>query len=901
MQRETMIGSPRRPRLHLAIELAIVGAFVLAMSLYALWRMDYLDPATAHEVRMTDSTRTAYVAKNIVEGNGYTTNELPAYLLDFYHDRGKLDDAHWVNADRFPFTAYAVAALYVVTGSTGYEVGILGYNLVCFVGFLVLLYWLVRAIWNDRWSAMFALAIALLHPLTYVYLYLKDADMMLLAAGIMLGYYRYLEAPAGTLSWKRSAGFGTLLGWMLLARPNIGMAFILFFGLVVLHRLWTRSREVGLARAVATLARCEGVIAIGAAIWCVPFVIHSMSEWGEPLFSANAIYQRPLGTRFAMQTDTWWKYSDPDQAVTLQTLIEGAPDQLRAKFTTSWLATLKTTVGTWGMEFCLAFGLLGYLARRLAAAGAGPDAAAPASGSPEHARRVRNVAGMVGFAVLINFLVLPLYGWQGYGYRHYLSFFLPLIWLLSGRAVALVAEQAGPAVAAVREHVRAHRSLWLAGALLAFTYWNFGARDQIYNQLFVTTGRFIAKHWLISCLLAIVLVWPRILFGGRTLPRVAIVLGLLVFGRYTPNLEIKGNNLSWFPADPKVWDVLRERKGLVMSLAMQGEVNWVSDRRNIPAPENVLHTYSLRFDHGLEVEDLYIESADITLDPSYGVFHYSAPGFESYQRMQRHQGRLPGYQLVFHAESEKGNPRFKLRARPKASTVWRLVDRDAAIAMGRSPDRIELGNVANIVYTTHGWGEYYTLEGKPAVAATDVSRRRYQYTKWKPYEDSSVSFFLDDRRPTSLDLEVYATHPTTLELFWNLDLYAYDRAKDRPAHALGTHKLTRTGWQRIHIELPPGITRKGLNKLGFRASGFVALDTCALDPSAAGCSLRLITGPSSSSPPIADPADGDVPAAPERPDVQVVAAPVGERREQTSLFAGTLELHYDPTPPLAAP
>src|SRR5690349_6679596 len=117
----------KRPsgRLSVGLELCAVAAIVLVVALYALWRMDYLSPATAHHVRMTDSTRTAYVAKNIVEGRGYTTNELPAFLLDFYDDSGKLHDEHWVNADRFPFTAYAVAALYTVTGSTDYEVGIL--------------------------------------------------------------------------------------------------------------------------------------------------------------------------------------------------------------------------------------------------------------------------------------------------------------------------------------------------------------------------------------------------------------------------------------------------------------------------------------------------------------------------------------------------------------------------------------------------------------------------------------------------------------------------------------------------------------------------------------------------------------------------------------------------------
>src|SRR6267142_1097159 len=92
------------------LELAICTLLVLVISLNALRRMEYLGD-TAETIRMTDASRNALVARNIVEGNGYTTNDLPAALVDFYDQRGKLHDEHWVNADRFPFASYATAAL----------------------------------------------------------------------------------------------------------------------------------------------------------------------------------------------------------------------------------------------------------------------------------------------------------------------------------------------------------------------------------------------------------------------------------------------------------------------------------------------------------------------------------------------------------------------------------------------------------------------------------------------------------------------------------------------------------------------------------------------------------------------------------------------------------------------
>jgi hypothetical protein len=831
-------ASVRSPRFRGVVELAVVAAVVLGLALYALWRMDYLSADTAHHVRMTDSTRTAYVAKNIAEGRGYTTNELPAFLLEFYDHAGKLDDARWVNADRFPFTAYAVAALYTVTGSRSPAVGILGYNLICFVGFFVLLYWLVRTVWNDRWAAVFAVTLALLHPLTYVYLYLKDADMLLLTTGVLACFWRYFERPASELSWKRALGLGTLLGWLYLARPNIGSAFILYLGLVMLRRLWIERRERGLVRAIGAVARREGVVVAALLLWCLPFVIHSLSEWGQPFFSANAIYQRPLGTRFSMGTDTWWKYSDPSFGITLQTLIDGAPGELRAKFTTSWLATLKTTIGTWGMEFVLAAGMLAYQARRAAATDP-----AITDDDRAHAARVRRLAAMVGFVVLVNFLVLPLYGSHHYGYRHYLSFFLPLIWLCAGGAIARIVQLLGPTWAAAKVRFGERAGLVVAVVVVLIVVWNVGRPAQDANQLFVATARAMSRHWLVTPILLALVIWHRTILRVPVFPRTVIALTILVIARYVPNLETKRLNLNWFPADTRVWDVLREREGLVMSFAMQGEVNWVSDRRNIPAPESILHTYSFLFDHRLEVEDVYVESADVMLDPWDGVFYYAAPGFESYARMQRYHGRLPGYQEVFHAASMKGYPEYRIKPRFKASTVWRLVDRDAVQAMGRSPDRIELGDVADVVYTTHGWGEYVAIDGKAVVAATDVTNRRYRRFRDKPFEDTSVSFFLDDRQPTSVEIDIYATHPTTLEFYWNLDLYAYDRPVDRGAHAVGTYPVTSLGWQTVRLTIPPGVSRRGLNKLGFRAATFQPLVVCPAVYNETACAAAYVPEP----------------------------------------------------------
>ena len=865
--------SPRRRVV--AVEVLVCAVLLVAIAFFAMWKMDYLTPGHLHQLRMTDNSRSAYVAKNLVEGKGYTTSELPAFMVDFYDHQHKLDRTDWPNADRFPFTTCAIAALYFVTGSTSWQVGIVGYNFLCFILLYALLYWLARTVWNDRWAALGTLGLALLHPLAYVYpLFMKDADMLALTTGVMAAAYRYYTRPDDRMSWKLAVVWGTLLGWLFLDRPNVGGALALYVAGIAVRRLWRLRREQGGIAALREVLRGEGLVLIVVGLWAIPFAIYSISEWGSPFFTANAMYQMPLGTRFAMETDTWYKYSEPGKAITLATLAHGAPVQLLTKFTSSWVRTLKVVVRSFAGDLALALGLLAWFSRKSPGGSDTPEARSE--------RAVYLVARMVGFAVLCNFLVLPLYGYQNYPYRSYLAFFTPLVWLLGGRAIVLLVQLARPSASRAFAWLREHRGAVVLVAIVASLAWNLTARSDDESEVFTRLCRFVGSHWLSSSILLGLLLWGRWL---KRLPRFPVAaVSVLVFSmvRFTPYRTMKRYNLGWFPADESVWDVLRQRDGLVMSFALQGEVNWVSGRRNIPAPENVMHVYSLLFDHRLEVQDLYIESAAAMIGPEDGPFYTAAPGFESYARMERFQAPLPGYEIVFHSATQLAYRKFGVkRPLPKASTVYRLVDPSAVQAMRHSPTVLELGRVEQAVYTTYGWGSYFTVDGRPAVAATDAARRRYTGDPegLKPGEDTATSFFLDERRPDSIDLDVYGIAATKLELFWNLDLYAYDRPEDRRAHAIGTYTLTHPGWQTIHVVIPRGLTRAGLNKLGFRSSSLTAVTMCPSSYTDAACAA-LKEHPTDTATPLVVHADG-------------LGAP---EAMHASLLVGTLSFHYAAEP-----
>jgi hypothetical protein len=883
-------------RLSGLLELAACTLLVAAIACSALRRMDYLSADGSEAIRMTDASRNALVARNIALGNGYSTNDLPAALVDFYDQRGKLHDEHWVNADRFPFASYAIAALYKVTGSTSWVVGILVYALLCFVGFLILLYHCGRSLWDDRYAGLLAVALALLHPYTYMFLYWKDADMLLLTTACMAMLYRYFRLPVGEMRWRFAVVLGTLLAWLFLSRPNLGAPFVLAFGVVTLSRIWRAARGAGAVAAIRRHLGRELLVLLAALAWVLPFVVHSLRTWGSPLFSANNLYQLPLGTRFGMGTDTWWKYTEPGHMPTLGTLMHDGTGELTAKFTSSWVATLKNIAMSYPVEILLACGLVVWLGRRPAA-----DPMAPAP-RPAGDRPARRVASIVLFALILNLAVLPLYGYKDYSYRHYLGFGLPLLWLAGGRALSLLGVQLVAGIRRIATHVGAHRAVYAAVAVVAAVAANAGANDPDAGWAFGRISKLIGAHWVVLVLAIVVVLLRRVLIRPPWFPRITILAFSLVYACYRPNPAMKRVNLVWLTADHRVWNSLQQRTGIVSSFALQGEVAWNTGRKNIPAPEWPMHIYSLAHDHHLAIEDVYLESAGALTSTVDGPFAIAAPGFEGYARLQRWR-TLPGYEVAFHGEVDRGYSMFRIKPHFKASTDFRLSDPAAVAAMMHSPDHIALSDPRQVIYTAFGWGDYYDIDGKPVVAATDITRDRYRAAPDAPYEDTGITFFLDDRRPTSVDVELYAPGAATYHWFWNLDLYAYDRAKDRPAHAVGTTTFEKAGWHTAHLVIPPGVTRAGLNKLGFRAATLRPVVLCPQGMSDETCAAeharRATIEPDASPPPPA------------------VVRPTGLTEiaiTKLAMFASSVELHYEratsaapaptspaPQPPAPAP
>ena len=490
---------------------------------------------------------------------------------------------------------------------------------------------------------------------------------------------------------------------------------------------------------------------------------------------------------------------------------------------------------------------------------------------------------MIVFAVVSNLLVLPLYSYQDYSFRHYLAFGLPLLWIAAGRAVSLLCEHLRPALVTARDHVRAHLAWSLLAIVVAIVGWNLAGASVPDDQprIFGRTGDLLGKHWLGALIVLIVILGRRWILRPPWFPRIALLAFTLVYSCYRPNRAMKRANYGFIALDDKVWDAMRQREGLVSSFALQSEVAWNTDRKNIPAPEWPMHIYSFLYDHQLEVEDLYIESASLMVNS--GPFSGTAPGFEGYARLQVYRA-LPGYQVAFHSDVHRGYPKFRIKPQQKASTVFALTDREAVKRLRQSPQRIVLGDPANVIYTPHGWDRYHVIEDKPVVAATLGTRVRYDAIAEGPWEDSSVTFFVDQRKPTSIDLDIYVAAAGSFRFYWNLDLYRYDPASARAQHLIGTFDAPAAGWHVVKLEVPARLVRTGLNKLGFRAGTFVPSILCPKALTDEGCLANW-----DSRGEVEEELTEGVP-----PRVVRATSATEPQVELASLFAHALEFHYPP-------
>src|SRR5437660_3815346 len=143
---------------------------------------------------LSDHARDALVARNWLEGKGWTTPVLPLYSLNLYRTMGLLAEGPpWRNADRFPLPVVVCAGLMKLLGKSGISAIFLDDRLY-FLLALIALYFLTFNEFRDARAAFLAglLFITNTDIATSIILQKTGSDLFMAVAGL-----------AAILSWLR--------------------------------------------------------------------------------------------------------------------------------------------------------------------------------------------------------------------------------------------------------------------------------------------------------------------------------------------------------------------------------------------------------------------------------------------------------------------------------------------------------------------------------------------------------------------------------------------------------------------------------------------------------------------------------------------------------------------------
>ena len=252
-----------------------------------------------------DGLYTAQVARNILNGDGYRTNEMTLYEVSLYRSRGWLQfGPPWSNAGRFPLPALIRAILFVSFGDN-FFVATYFYSMSFHVLTIALVYIIGLYFFRNRTASFFAALLFTASPLmVFAGINGKETTSDFALFLLLLGATRWWITRPQQKGFHLFA-IGAFVGITYLNRFNLGAidAASLVFLLVML----LRRRKVSLYR----IFRLMSVFLLGFFMAVSPFAAYNFLGFGNPFFSSNALFQTIQFTRPAKFMNPWWKLSYP--------------------------------------------------------------------------------------------------------------------------------------------------------------------------------------------------------------------------------------------------------------------------------------------------------------------------------------------------------------------------------------------------------------------------------------------------------------------------------------------------------------------------------------------------------------------------------------------------------------
>jgi hypothetical protein len=648
-------GDRHRAWLAFAAVLALAAVFLVAVYL-----------PTHGNIANVDGVYEAQVARSLLDGHGYETQELPLYAVYSAHQQGRALAPPWVNSLEFPLPILVQVPLLAASGSSLFA-ATTGFSAACFLAAIGVLYWLAYALFGRLRPTVIATALTATNPLLLTAgLSGKgdSLDLLLFVVGLWL-LVRSAAAPGS--SRRTVAWLGVVTGLSFLAMFSEAIFMGIAFSVVL---AWTTLKAPGggWPRMARTLALYVG----GAVLAVVPVLVAFEAFYREPLPSGNLLLQLVSYTPSVKYMNPWWKLAYPPQADNLYAYVGAYSGQLGTKLlvwggATVWiflglgvpyLLVPFTPVSVWWLPVGFAF----FLAR--------PRAARLGLSGPN--RRLTGIAGWVVASNLgLSVALLSLLS----GTVEYVEYLLPLVFLIG--------------------------ALGLDEALSIFSRWMAARRvSLVRSNTADPTGPAPSSPRRTGL---------RVLISRIGVPVGVAVLLLLPASVSVGLIPLAGAPVSiapnWFTdQDPHALALLQSitGPGQVVVTAEPWNVAWYDHRNALALPEYPDDVYTL-LGLGLNVSAVYVANLNAAFFQDV-----SAPySYDAYVRAATYGYSMDGFSLVYGADTPLG-PTIVLEREPGVPLASLL-----------STSAVPFGSSINAGHLVWGWGSNVDVDGSAANWAGD--------------------------------------------------------------------------------------------------------------------------------------------------------------------------------------
>lgn len=788
----------------------IVLLLITTTLLVFLWKNDIFNFEKSYYLLDNDQSRTALVAKNIAEGNGYTTQLLPLAMIDFYHTNNKLDAQNWENADRFPLTALLIAGLYKLLGTTDYYVGIVVYGIIFFILSALLLYKFSLSITKNYYAAILSVTLMLYYPDIIHTSFFKGADDIFL---VLFSVYFYVTNREKILTGNviDCILLGFLFSLLFLLRMNIGLFFVLavIVDVIIINKL-----KNGSILSNYTLIKTSFISFGLLALLITPFGLYTYYVWGKPFFISNALYQFSHHTEYQMFTNPWWKLNTPIGQYTNIELFFNDPLPFIRKYVDFIYNNIRyLTLAYFGAFFFAGYSLF-YTIKNAD----------------------YSYISLLIIAIVLIFLNLLSLGFFTGGEVSvwYYIFFLPLLFIFSGHGITIFWNKLISSIKILIEK--------LTNLKVRFTLNDVINILILFIILFYLTGRFgfqtlnlssvsnptlvniINAVFLTSILFFISLLFSYFLILGRKTEKqrkmiFLLFLLLIIISMQIPIVGLKNHNVLASPSSKESLQLLKDsttKDGIALTFNGFMSLPWLTGKKTLTVPEYPAHVYSLIKDYSLDIDSIYLDGVIPWLNESEA--RTWAPSYAAYGRIAKYALPYPGFKLIKHKKELKGYRKYGISTREKHIAIYKRTN-DNISDIFQSPNSFDFSNLNNAIHLVSGFDVNAKFDGKDVVIGTDNVKQHFSGQKFGPYTDHDITFFVDHKKPKEIQGSFYVTKSMQVAIYLNLDLDIYDKPELRLKRKVFDDFLNK-GWHTVSFSLPHQLLVNGVNKLGVKVTDF---------------------------------------------------------------------------------